>query len=92
MGGLICNVFELCLQRRQDKTWDFHGYMYDEPRSRVKSSSLLPTVLVIKVKYMYHTEVSPNPTNGNADTHESGALPFLSLPSSFAASIDGMHV
>jgi hypothetical protein len=35
---------------------------------------------------MYHTEVSPNPTNGNADIHESGALPFLSLPRSFAAS------
>jgi hypothetical protein len=46
-------------------------------RSRVKSSSLMPIVLVIKVKYMYHTEVSPNLTNGNADINESGALPFL---------------
>lgn len=46
---------------------------------RAGLNSATPIVLVIKAKYMYHIEVSPNPTNKNTQIHESGVIP---LPSS----------
>jgi hypothetical protein len=84
MGHLQCLQLMSPMQTRQQHESSRVRVRRTE-RSRVKSSPGMLIVLVIKVKYMYHIQVSPDPTNRNADIHESGALPFLSLPTSFAA-------